>query len=132
MLRVLASTVLALGLVSYPGSHARADRGAYYEAEYRLKPEDDLAVRQVVARLNHALDAGDYKAYGRMFAPDGVFVSGFGNAFGPEQVEAALGKVTPFITNKRHVASDLVISAKGDQIVATSYLIVFERQTELK
>jgi ketosteroid isomerase-like protein len=104
----------------------------YYTAEYNLSAEDDLAARQVIARLNHALDAADYKSYAQMFAADGVFVSGFGNAVGPEQVEAALGQVAPFITNKRHVAGNLVISGDGKQIIVTSYLIVFERQIELK
>ena len=85
-----------------------------------------------IARLNHALDAADYKSYGELFAPDGVFVSGFGNAVGPKAVAAALGQVAPFITNKRHLAGNLVISGDGHQIVVTSYLIVFERQTEMK
>ncbi len=104
----------------------------YYTAEYSLSAEDDLTARQVIARLNHALDAADYKSYAQMFAADGVFVSGFGNAVGPEQVEAALGQVAPFITNKRHVAGNLVISGNGDELVVTSYLIVFERDAELK
>ncbi|MGL5839124.1 MAG: nuclear transport factor 2 family protein [Sphingorhabdus sp.] len=104
----------------------------YYSAEYNLTVEDDLAARQVIARLNHALDTADYKSYAAMFATDGVFVSGFGNAVGPEQVEAAMQQVAPFITNKRHVAGNLVIGGDAEQIVVTSYLIVFEREAELK
>jgi ketosteroid isomerase-like protein len=111
---------------------AVAQSEPYYAAKYQIKVEDDLAVRQVIARLNHALDAADYKSYGALFAPDGVFVSGFGDAVGPKQVEMALGKVAPFITNKRHVAANLVISGSKDEIVATSYLIVFERQKAMK
>ena len=111
---------------------AQTDGAPCYAADYQLKVEDDLAVRQVIARLNHALDAADYKSYGELFAPDGVFVSGFGNAVGPKAVAAALGQVAPFITNKRHLAGNLVISGDGHQIVVTSYLIVFERQTEMK
>ncbi len=103
-----------------------------YASSYSLKAEDDLAARQVIARLNHSLDAADYKAYGELFAADGVFVSGFGNAVGPKEVEAALGKVAPFITNKRHVAANLLITGDAQQIVVTSYLIVFERTAELK
>jgi SnoaL-like domain len=91
-----------------------ADDVPYYAAQYEGKTEDDLAVRQVIARLNHALDAADYKSYGNLFAADGVFVSGFGNAVGPEQVAAALGKVAPFITNKRHVAGNLIINGNAD------------------
>lgn len=83
---------------------------AYYSDDNLVTVEDDLAARQVIARLNHALDAADYASYAAMFATDGVFVSGFGNAVGPEQVEAAMQQVAPFITNKRHVAGNLVIS----------------------
>jgi uncharacterized protein (TIGR02246 family) len=104
----------------------------HYAADYSLTAENDLAARQVIARLNHALDAADYKSYAQMFAADGVFVSGFGNAVGPEQVEAAMQQVAPFITNKRHVAGNLVISGNDEEIVVTSYLIVFEREVELK
>lgn len=105
---------------------------AYYSDDNLVTVEDDLAARQVIARLNHALDAADYASYAAMFATDGVFVSGFGNAVGPEQVEAAMQQVAPFITNKRHVAGNLVISGDSEQIVVTSYLVVFERVTELK
>ena len=127
-----AASLVALGIGTSFAPLATAQSKPYYAADYRLKAEDDLAARQVIARLNHALDAADYKAYGELFAPDGVFVSGFGNAVGPREVAAALDKVAPFITNKRHVTGNLVISGDRKQIVVTSYLIVFERQTELK
>jgi uncharacterized protein (TIGR02246 family) len=111
---------------------AQTDGVPYYAADYQLKVEDDLAARQVIARLNHALDAADYQSYGELFAPDGVFVSGFGNAVGPKEVQAALAKVALFITDKRHLAGNLVINGDGNRMVVTSYLIVFERQTEMK
>ncbi len=128
----ITASIVALGLSISSVPPALAQNVPYYAAKYQVKVEDDLAARQVIARLNHALDAADYKAYGELFASDGVFVSGFGNAVGPKQVEEALGKVSPFITNKRHVAENFVISRDGKQLVVTTYLIVFERQTEMK
>jgi uncharacterized protein (TIGR02246 family) len=123
----------AVALAGLPAVGAvQAQQTPYYAAPHMLTVEDELAVQQVIARLNHALDAGDYAAYGNMFASDGVFVSGFGNAVGPAQVKAALEMVAPFITNKRHVAGNLVINGNGTEAVVTSYLIVFERKTELK
>jgi ketosteroid isomerase-like protein len=104
---------------------------SYITAPSQFSAEDDAALRQVIARLNHALDAADYELYSSFFAADGVFVSGFGDAVGPAQVAAALGNVAPFITNKRHVAGNLVISGEGDKAVVTSYLIVFEREASL-
>jgi hypothetical protein len=132
MKNLLSASLLALSLSTSLTPLVMAQSVPYYSAKYQLKVEDDFAARQVIARLNHALDAADYKAYGELFATDGVFVSGFGDAVGPKQVEAALAKVSPFITNKRHVAGNLVITGDRKQIVVTSYLIVFERQTELK
>jgi ketosteroid isomerase-like protein len=132
MKMALSLAAIALSCAIGSPSVARSETMPPYLAEYGVKLEDDLAIRQVIARLNHALDAADYKAYGSFFAADGVFVSGFGDAVGPAQVAAALQKVSPFITNKRHVAANLVISGRGDKAVATTYLIVFERQTELK
>jgi uncharacterized protein (TIGR02246 family) len=125
-----AMAALVLCLAMPPAAFAEST--PYYAAEYKLSVEDDLAARQVIARLNHALDAADYKIYGSLFAPDGVFVSGFGDAVGPEQVAAAMTKVAPFITNKRHVAANHIMSGGGDQIVVTTYLVVFERKTEMK
>jgi uncharacterized protein (TIGR02246 family) len=132
MKNIFTASIFAIFLSTFLIPLAIAQNVPYYSAKYQLKVEDDLAARQVIARLNHALDAADYKAYGELFATDGVFVSGFGNAVGPKQVEEALTKVAPFITNKRHVTGNLVLSGDGKQIIATTYLIVFERQTELK
>jgi uncharacterized protein (TIGR02246 family) len=132
MKNLFIASLIAFGFSTSLTPLALAHTAPHFSARYQLKAEDDLAARQVIARLNHALDAADYKAYGDLFATDGVFVSGFGNAVGPKQVEAALGKVAPFITNKRHVTGNLVISGDKKQIVVTSYLVVFERQTELK
>jgi hypothetical protein len=132
MSKFLAASLITLGLSASFTPSAIAQNPAYYSIKYQLRTEDDFAARQVIARLNHALDAADYKSYGELFATDGVFASGFGDAVGPRQVEAALTKVAPFITNKRHVAGNLVISGDKKQIVVTSYLIVFERQADMK
>jgi steroid Delta-isomerase len=132
MKKFLIASIVALSVSVSFTSLALAESVPYYSANYQLKAEDDLAARQVIVRLNHALDAADYKAYGNLFSNDGVFVSGFGDAVGPKQVEAALEKVAPFITNKRHVAGNLVINGDAKQMVVTSYLIVFERKEEMK
>jgi uncharacterized protein (TIGR02246 family) len=132
MKNFFAALIVAFGLCTAFVSSARAQTTPYYAAKYQLKTEDDLAARHLIARLNHALDAADYKAYGDLFTTDGVFVSSFGDGVGPKGVEAALEKVAPFITNKRHVTGNLVINGDKKQIVVTSYLIVFERQTEMK
>jgi ketosteroid isomerase-like protein len=131
MQALLKSTLVCLAFVGQTIPAAKAQDISYITAPSRLSAEDDATLRQVIARLNHALDAADYPLYGSFFSEDGVFVSGFGDAIGPDQVATALEKVAPFITNKRHVAGNLVISGEGDRAVVTSYLIVFEREADL-
>ncbi len=133
MKQVLQKIVIFnLSLLIFSFSSTSAAEADYISNPYEVSVEDDLAARQIIARLNHALDEGDYKLYASFFATDGVFVSGFGDATGPKEVAAALEKVSPFITNKRHTASNLVINQSGKDIVVTSYLTVFERKSELK
>ena len=131
--RSLAPLALAASLAAVAPIHALAqtvDTG-YLTAESSLSVEDELALRGVIARLNHALDAEDYALYGSFFADDGVFVSGFGDAEGPDGVAAAMAKSRPFIANKRHLATNLVVSGTPERAVVTSYLAVFERTESL-
>ncbi|WP_161793806.1 nuclear transport factor 2 family protein [Jannaschia aquimarina] len=100
---------------------------AYMTAELNLPPEDVEAVRQVVLRLNHALDAADYDLYGSFFAPEAEFVTGFGTSTGPEGIAEAMRQSSGFTQGKRHVSANLVISGEGDRAVVTSYQVVFER-----
>jgi ketosteroid isomerase-like protein len=104
---------------------------AYITAENNLAASDEQAIRQIVACLNHALDAADYPLYASFFSQDALFNSAFGRATGQEQIAAALEQSRPFITNKRHAAVNLVISGAGDEAIVTSYLIVFERAASL-
>lgn len=103
----------------------------YITQENNLSPEDELAIRQVIARLNHALDAADYDLYASFYADGAVFITDFGNATGKDAIAQSLEASRPLITNKRHVATNLVISSEGDRAVVTSYLTVFERAASL-
>ncbi len=130
-MRILLVILLIAATLVAPPSFAEQRDTSYIKAEHKLTPKDDVAIRQVIARLNHALDAADYALYASFFAEEGVFASGFGDAVGPKQVEEALAKVADFITDKRHVAANLLISGEGNKAVVTSYLIVFERRSSL-
>lgn len=125
------ATLAALIAVPLASPIAAQDTGNIAHP-YDVAPEDNLAAQQVIARLNHALDAGDYALYGSFFAEDGVFESDFGDAVGPDAVAAALQQVAPFITNRRHVAANYVINRDGDRLVVTTYLIVYERVAALE
>lgn len=132
MKSLLASTLIAAGLTLAVPVTAAAQDLSYITAPNDLSAEDTLAVQGIVSRLNHALDEADYALYGSFFAEDGVFESDFGDAVGPEAVAAALEQVSPYITGKRHIASNFVVSGAGDEAVVTTYLVVFERVTGLE
>lgn len=121
-----------LTLTLWSSAHAQTPpQNTYITATNRLAVADELDIRQVIARLNHALDAADYQLYASFFTPSAVFASDFGDATGPQQIAQALEASRPLITNKRHVAANLVISGSGNQAIVTSYLIVFERAESL-
>lgn len=122
----LAATAVLLGALA---SHAAAQQDtAYIARENRLTTEDQRALEQVVTRLNHALDAADYRLYASFFAEDAEFISGFGIARGREQITAALEQSRPFITGKRHVTANTLFSGTAGTATLTSYIIVFERE----
>jgi ketosteroid isomerase-like protein len=47
---------------------------AYITAENNVAVADEQAIRQIVARLNHALDAADYPLYASFFSQDAVLI----------------------------------------------------------
>jgi len=93
---------------------------------------DLLAIHDLIARMNMAIDANDYAAYAAFYAPDGVIDSGFGPpTTGRAAILASLQQSAPFITNKRHVPGNIVINRSAQGLTAVYYLTVFERQTGL-
>lgn len=124
-----------ISVVGYPLEMAQAENlitnNAYITEENNLYIEDELAIYQLIARLNHAVDAADYESYASFFADNAVFATAFGDAIGPEQIVAALEVSRPFITNKRHIATNIVINGSGDSAIVTSYLTVYERAESL-
>jgi uncharacterized protein (TIGR02246 family) len=103
----------------------------YITTNNNLDVRDEQAIRQVIARLNHALDAADYPLYASFFSKDAVFNTAFGRVTGRDEIATTLEQSRPFITNKRHAAVNLVLNGAGDEAVVTSYLIVFERSASL-
>lgn len=100
---------------------------AYITQRNGLSVKDQTALRQVIVRLNHALDAADYDLYASFFGEDAEFISDFGTARGRDAIAAALEQSRPFITGKRHVAANFLFSGDESRAEVTTYLIVFER-----
>lgn len=129
---VVAALALACAAgVSYP---AAAQSGGVYERPSAAAPAaaDALAVLDVIARMNGAIDTEDYALYARFFTEDGEIDSGFGPPVrGRDAIVRSLEASAPFITNKRHSASNIVLNQMADGLVATYYLTVLERRSAL-
>ena len=104
----------------------------YISETNAIAAADQLAILDVIARMNHAIDVNDYPLYASFYTADGTIDSGFGPpSVGATAIVASLQQSAPFITNKRHVVGNPVISGSGDRAKVTYYLTVFERQSGL-
>jgi ketosteroid isomerase-like protein len=97
-----------------------------------VRADDAMAIVDVIARMNGAIDTNNYPLYASYYTPDGVIDSGFGPPVsGHAAIIASLEASAPFITNKRHAAANIVLNRQGRDIVATYYLTVFERASSV-
>lgn len=89
-----------------------------------LSTEDQLAIHQLYARYNHAIDSGNGDAWAACFTPDGTFTSGPANFAGSE---ALAGFVRGFAERMkaRHWTNNIVIEANGADAKGTCYLMLF-------
>jgi ketosteroid isomerase-like protein len=94
-----------------------------------LSSEDRLLAHELLARLDHAVDAQDWDAYLAHFLPDARMDPGFAPPVdGLTAIRAFLVATEGGTRGKRHIASNVVLDERGDSIVATSYLLVVERE----
>ena len=94
-----------------------------------LTIDDRLLAHDLLARLDHAVDAQDWDAYLAHFTPDARMDPGFAPPVeGLAAIRGFLVATEGGTRGKRHVASNLVLDDRGDHVVATSYLVVIERE----
>ena len=90
-----------------------------------LSVEDQLAIQQLYARYNHAIDSGEGDSWAACFTPDGVFSSGSGTFAGT----TALGEFATAFSARlkaRHWTNNLVLDGVGEGAAAgTCYLALF-------
>jgi hypothetical protein len=85
--------------------------------------EDQLAIRELVARYNYAIDEGRPEEWVATFVPDGTFESSaLGKHTGPEALLTFAKGYIAAVTG-RHCTSDFVIDIDGDEARSRCYLI---------
>jgi hypothetical protein len=134
--RAIASTLAAALICAVPVASAHGQTGsiqrAYAPANATVPPAVQTVITDIIARMNQSIDANDYETYAAFYSDDGEIDSGFGPATrGRAAIIASLQQSAPFITNKRHVASNIVVNGTAERVTATYYLTVFERVSGL-
>ncbi len=90
--------------------------------------EDRLAIQELMARYNFAIDFGDVETYLACFTEDG----GFSNVYGSSKGQVALRQYISERTAERqerplrHMATNIVIEVKGDRASARCYLLLLQ------
>ena len=94
-----------------------------------LSVEDQLAIQQLYAQYNHAIDSGNGDAWAACFTPEGTFSSASGNFAGREQLA---GFATAFAQRlkARHWTNNLVITASGGGATGSCYLMLLRLNAE--
>jgi len=86
-----------------------------------LSVEDQLAIQQLYAKYNHAIDSGDGAGWAATFTADGKFHSGSGDFAGTEQL-AGFGDGFAKRLKARHWTNNLIIEGDGSSATGTCYL----------
>lgn len=90
-----------------------------------LSAEDQLAIRDLAARYNHAIDSGDGRAYADTFVEGGVLDAGALVVEGRDALEQFGSSFAGSVHAPRHIATSLVIDGDGDHAQLRAYVQMF-------
>jgi uncharacterized protein (TIGR02246 family) len=90
-----------------------------------LTIDDQLAIQQLVARYNHAIDSGDSAAFAGAFVDDGVLDAGQLQVEGRTALEQFGQQFHTSARAPRHVATNLVIDGHGDKATLQAYVQMY-------
>jgi 3-phenylpropionate/cinnamic acid dioxygenase small subunit len=88
-----------------------------------LTVDDQLAIQQLYARYNHAIDSGDGAAWAACFTTNGTFSSATGNFAGHEQLES-FGNAFATRMKARHWTNNLLLEGDGSAATGSCYLML--------
>jgi hypothetical protein len=89
-----------------------------------LSVEDQLAIQQLYARYNHAIDSGNGANWAAAFTGEGVFSSATGTFTGSEQLsQFATGFASRL--KARHWTNNLVLEGDGKKATGSCYLVLY-------
>jgi uncharacterized protein (TIGR02246 family) len=90
-----------------------------------LTIDDQLAIQQLAARYNHAIDSGDSTGFAGAFVESGVLDAGELVVEGRTDLEQFGKSFHTSARAPRHVATNLVIDGDGDQATLHAYVQMY-------
>lgn len=94
--------------------------------------EDKLAIRELTARYNQAIDEGRVDDWADTFVEDGVFEPSSGGRFQGRQALAEFARAFSSRFQVRHCTTDAIVEVDGDRATQTCYLILLDRSDGVK
>jgi uncharacterized protein (TIGR02246 family) len=90
-----------------------------------LSTDDILAIQQLAASYNHAVDNGDGPRFAGTFTTDGILEVGGNSIKGQDALAEFATSVPTGLPCPRHVASNLLIEGSGDDASLRAYVHVY-------
>ena len=88
-----------------------------------LGTDDLVAIQQLYARYNTAIDTGDGQTFAHCFVPDGTFDPGNGVQEGREAIAAFAENTHKAMPLMRHNATNVVADGDGQKATGSAFLI---------
>jgi uncharacterized protein (TIGR02246 family) len=90
-----------------------------------LSTDDILAIQQLAASYNHAVDSGDGPGFAGTFTSDGILEAGGNTIKGQDALAEFATNVPSGLPCPRHVATNLLIEGSGDEASLRAYVHVY-------
>jgi hypothetical protein len=89
-----------------------------------LSAVDVIAIEQLYAVYNFAVDQGDGKGFAECFTADGVFDMGTTRLEGPDALTEFANGVPSAVPGGRHIATNMLIDGDRDLATGRAYLML--------
>jgi uncharacterized protein (TIGR02246 family) len=92
-----------------------------------LTTDDVVAIEQLVAKYNHAIDSGDGSTFASTFTEDGVLEAVGASTAGREALEKFANGFGGTPMTPRHVATNILVDGEGDKATLRAYIQMYAK-----
>jgi DNA-binding IclR family transcriptional regulator len=94
--------------------------------------EDKLAIRELTARYNRAIDEGRAEEWAATFVEDGVFEPSSGGRYQGTPALVEFARAFASRLSVRHCTTDALVDVEGDRANQTCYLLLIDRSDGIR